>query len=92
MDDVLSGAEYFVVIVAEILSENHEVQIVHHKEGLSAEQLNRSYGTNLNQRQLVYVAPEFQEAPFHQPWRRYPAETAKYAHISAGYDLWIASV
>ena len=91
-DDVAGGAEQVVVVIAEALSRDHQVDILHHKPALTSEQLARFYGADLQQVRLRYVPEVTAEVSWARPWRRYPAERSRYAKVTGEYELLIASV
>lgn len=91
-DSVVGGAEYVVAVIAEALSRDHEVDIIHHKPGLTTRALARAYGTDNSRVGLRFVAKDREGSPWTNPWRRYRRERARYADIGEGYDLYIASI
>jgi glycosyltransferase involved in cell wall biosynthesis len=91
-DGVVGGAEYVVAVMAEALSRDHAVDIIHHKPALTADALQAAYGTDLSRVGLCYVAKDRTSSAVANPWRRYRRERARYAHAGRGYDLYIASV
>ena len=53
------GSERCVAVLAEALSQCHEVEIIHHvKAAVDADEFGSHYGTNLSKVKLRYVAPE----------------------------------
>ena len=86
--NVLGGAEYYVSVVAEALSRHHQVDLLHHKPGLTPEQLLTHYGTKLDAEQLRYIPFDNASVSLLDPLRRYRHERC----LSEGYDLFIASI
>ena len=91
-DGVVGGAEYVVAVIAEALSRDHAVDIIHHKPELTTEALQTAYGTDVSRVGLRYVPKDRTSNAWTNPWRRYRRERARYAEAGRGYDLYIASV
>ena len=91
-DGVVGGAEYVVAVIAEALSHEHAVDIIHHKPELTTAALERAYGTDVSRVGLRYVAKDRTSNAWTNPWRRYRRERARYEEAGRGYDLYIASV
>jgi glycosyltransferase involved in cell wall biosynthesis len=91
-DGAVGGAEYVVAVMAEALSRDHAVDILHHKPELTTDVLQAAYGTDVSRVGLRYVARDRTPNPWTNPWRRYRRERARYAHLGRGYDLYIATV
>jgi len=89
---VVGGAEYVVAVMAEALSRDHTVDIIHHQPELTSEALQAAYGTDVSRVGLRYVAPDRSVSSWTNPVRRYRRERARYAQAGSGYDLYIASV
>src|SRR3954471_465103 len=89
-DGVVGGAEYVVAVMAEALSRDHAVDIIHHKPELTTEALQAAYGTDVSRVGLRYVAKDRGSNAWTSPWRRYRRERARYADVGRGYDLYIA--
>lgn len=91
-DNVAGGAEYVVATIAEALSDDHDVDILHHKARLTTEALTLAYATDMSRVTLRYI-PRIPSTSF---WsntvRRDTAERNKYASVDRQYDLMIASV
>ena len=89
----IGGCEYSVAILAEALSREHFVEIIHHKTYLERTTLAAFSGTELNNVKLRYVEPEpFSHGSSHLPWKRYRESKAWHANLSEPYDLFIAFV
>lgn len=88
----VGGSEYYVAIVAQALCREHQVDLLHHKPNLTAEQLTTLYGTELNGVRLRYMEPEDSDISSVNPLRYYREVRAKSASLSQGYELFIASI
>lgn len=87
------GAEGLVAVLAQLLAQFHEVDLVHHRPDLTAEQLYELSGVDLADVRLRYVQPEgYSTSPSLNPWRRYNSARAWHANLSQPYDLFIASL
>ncbi len=91
-DDVAGGAEQVVVVIAEALARDHQVDLLHHKSALTLERLAHLYGADLRGVRLRHVPAITAEISWAEPWNRYRAERSRYAGITREYDLLIASV
>src|SRR4051812_46429623 len=89
---VVGGAEYVVAVMAEALSRDHSVDIIHHQPGLTTDALQAAYGTDVSRVGLRYVARDSSASSWTNPVSRYRRERARYAEVGRGYDLYIASV
>lgn len=86
----IGGAESTVAILADALSEAHQVEIVHHRSALRLEALREVSGTRLDAVGLRYVEPEpYSFGSSHIPWRRYRDARAWRAALSEPYDLFV---
>lgn len=89
----VGGAEISVARLAEALATQHAVEIVHHKQTVTREQLARYSGTSLASVSLRYVEPEpYSFGTSHVPWRRYKEAQRWRATLSAPYDLFVSFV
>ena len=84
----IGGCEVSVAILAEALSENHAVNIVHHRQSLTAPTLAEFSRTDLTNVQLTYLVP----APYsfgssHNIARRYSEARRWRAELSEPYDF-----
>jgi glycosyltransferase involved in cell wall biosynthesis len=89
---VAGGAEHVVAVMAEALSGDHTVDIIHHQPGLTTDALQTAYGTDVSRVELRYVPRDPSVSSWTNPVRRYRRERARYAEAGRGYDLYIASV
>lgn len=89
----LGGSELAVVLLAEALRQRrHQVELVHHRPSLTAEQLTRFTGVDLSGVRLRYVAYEgYSFGTSHNPWQRYQEAQTWQAALSEPYDLFINS-
>lgn len=86
----IGGCEYAVAVLAEALAQTHQVDIVHHRPGLTAEQLANNTGADLGGVGMHYFAPE--EPAWvggSNPWRRFQEAKQWQAALSEPYDLFI---
>lgn len=84
------GAEQFVAVIAEALSQNHEVCIVHHKEALTSQALEEYSGCDLSQVTLKFISPERDDSHRRRtPWTRLFAARKWRRELSAGSDIFI---
>jgi glycosyltransferase involved in cell wall biosynthesis len=89
----IGGSEHMSAVMAEALAGKHQVDLLHHIPGLSAERLAATSGTNLGGVRLRYFKPEA-EPPVRSrdPRRRYEAARRWHAALGEGYDLFVAVV
>ena len=89
----IGGSESVAAVLAEAFTRGHQVDILHHIDGLSADKLADTFGVKLDGVRLRYVPPDYDPKPyFRDPRRRYEAARAWHAGLSEGYDLFIAIV
>jgi L-malate glycosyltransferase len=85
------GAEQFIAVLAEAMSHDHEVCIVHHKESLQLRVLEEYSGCDLSRVTHRYVPMERDESHRQRtPWSRYLAARAWRRVLSEGSDVFIA--
>lgn len=92
VDQAAGGAEQVVVVTAEALSRHHQVDILHHKPGMTPAQLELAYGADLSRVRLRFVPAVYGESPWTTPWKRYRVERGRYREVTREYDLLLASV
>jgi glycosyltransferase involved in cell wall biosynthesis len=86
----LGGADLSVVVLAEELRKGHQVDIVHHQPGLSAQALVAAFGCDLEGVRLRYAPRQPDPSrEYHNPWRRFREARAWQADLSQPYDLCI---
>lgn len=86
----IGGSEHSVVVLAEALRKDHEVEIVHHLPSLTKTELADFFGVDLSPVRLRYVAPEPNPlGSSHSPWKRYREARAWQGALSEPYDLFI---
>ncbi len=84
------GAEQFIAVLAEALSQGHEVCLVHHKVSLTSKSLEDYTGCDLGRVALRYVAPKPDDSHrCRTPWTRYRETTAWRRELSEGSDVFI---
>jgi len=86
----IGGSEITVAVLAESLAGRHQVEIVHHKPGMSLQRLAEISGAELSAVRMRYVALE--PYPFgsaQTPWQRYREARNWQAALSEPYDLFI---
>jgi L-malate glycosyltransferase len=89
----IGGAENVVAVIANVLTNEHEVEVVHHINGLRLETLVQSSGLDLKGVRLRYVERDRDTNPYHRnPLLRYRAARAWHATLSQPYDLFIATL
>ena len=87
----IGGSESMVAVLAEALSREHQVELLHHIPALSADRLAESSGTDLSNVRLRYFEPDYNPTERHRdPRRRYEASRKWNAALSEPYDLFIA--
>jgi L-malate glycosyltransferase len=88
----VGGAENMVAVLAEAISAEHQVEIVHHTPTLTAGRLTLSSGADLSAVRLRYVERDTHDpTPYHRsPRRRCAAARSWHAELSAPYDLFVA--
>ncbi|HEX7335248.1 MAG TPA: glycosyltransferase family 4 protein [Pyrinomonadaceae bacterium] len=87
----IGGAESLTAVLAEaMLSDGHDVDILHRIPTISVRGLTDNYGTTLDGVRLQYVDPE-REPPVltRNPWRRYETERRRHAWLSEPYDVFV---
>ena len=90
----IGGAESVMAVLAEaMLSEGHDVDVLHRIPALSVRGLADNFGTTLDGVRLRYVDTE-REPPVltGNPLRRYEAERRRHAWLSEPYDVFVAIV
>lgn len=89
----VGGSETLVALVAESLAREHEVEIVHHIEGLTAEKMAAASGADLSRVRTRFVARDFEPTPYRaNPLERYRAARDWHAALSSPYDLFVATL
>jgi glycosyltransferase involved in cell wall biosynthesis len=89
----VGGCEISVARLAEALSKQHTVEIIHHKPALTREQLAAYSGTDLSAVSLRYAQPEAYEfGSSRYPWRRYKDARLWRSSFSRPYDLFVSFV
>ncbi|HEX7316869.1 MAG TPA: glycosyltransferase [Pyrinomonadaceae bacterium] len=89
----IGGSESVAALLAEALAVGHDVELVHHIEGLVPRVLADAFGANLDGVRLRYVKPDYDPTPyFRNPLRRYKVARGWFAELSEPYDLFIAIV
>lgn len=86
----LGGAEGSIAVLAEALGRHRDVQIVHHRASLTAQQLEELFAVDLSAVRLRYVEPEphtFGDSRW--PGRRYQEAREWQRAVSCPYDLFI---
>ena len=79
-----------VAILAEAISELHEVELLHHRVDLTLDQLAQVSGTDLGSARLRYVAADpYSFGSSHNPRSRYREARSWHATLSKPYDLFI---
>jgi glycosyltransferase involved in cell wall biosynthesis len=87
----VGGSEYMITVLAEALSRYHDVEVVHHQEGLTTERLAELFGADLERVAMRYVPPLRRHAVRSlNPWRKYRAERSRYAELSRSADLFVS--
>ena len=87
----IGGSEISVALLAETVARAHEVEIVHHKESFTAENLFLVCGVDLKDVSFRYVEPEdYSFGTSWNPWRRYHESRSWQAHLSKPYDLFVS--
>lgn len=84
------GSEYLVAVLAEALSRDHDVELVHHNALLTREQLRNFTGSRL-ETVAVSCVPHQERSSERSalPWVRYRQARAWHRTLSAGRDLFI---
>ena len=89
----LGGTEYCVALLAETLSQGHEVDLIHHRPSFDKDAFLKMFGTDLSAvhvRQVPYNPEIFGQSRL--PWRRYQQSRAWHAEVSQGYDYFLAFI
>lgn len=88
----ISGGARFVAVLAESLAETHEVEIVHHRQDFSAEQIGPALGVDLSGIRFRYLPPRGQQKTASlNPFRRLVEESEWGAEISRPYDIFFSA-
>jgi L-malate glycosyltransferase len=86
----IGGSEITVAVLAEVLSRQHQVDIVHHKAYMTLDRLAAISGTDLSAARMRYVEVEpYSFGSGHAAWRRYKEARTWQAALSEPYDLFI---
>src|SRR5215831_19702811 len=90
------GSEYVVTVLARALSERHQVEIIHHNQTLTLDQLAELSGLDVSPVQLRLISRQERPGPrlpsgVRNLPTRYLAEIGWYADLSRPYDLFINS-
>lgn len=86
----IGGCEYSVAVLAEGLGHSLDVEIVHHRPGLTPEALAEFAGVDLGPVGMRYVAYEpFAQGVSHNPLKRHREARSWQASLSAPYDIFI---
>lgn len=89
----IGGSESMVAVLAEALSREHQVELLHCIHALSADLLAESSGADLSNVRLRYVEADHDLTQYSRnPWRRYNASLKWHAALSKPYDVFIAVV
>lgn len=84
------GSEQFLAVIAEALSETHEVTIAHHKPAAAEAAWGELSGCDLSRVAFRHVAMELDpSSACRTPWSRYRAARAWRREITDGCDLFI---
>lgn len=89
---VLGGSEMAISVLAEALSESHQVEIVHHNDSRNLKRLAEFSKTDLSRVSYRVVTPEYEAPVLSLNWRRYRDAPRWYEKLSKPYDLFICSV
>jgi L-malate glycosyltransferase len=86
----IGGAECSIAVLAEALGQYHDVEIVHHRASLSAQQLEKLFDVDLSAVSLRYVEPESNSfGDSRWPGRRYEEARKWHRSVSQPYELFI---
>ena len=90
----IGGAESLTAVLAEaMLSDGHDVDILHRGPAISVPGLTDNYGTTLDGLRLRYVDMECEPPVLtRNPLRRYEAERHRHAWLSEPYDVFVSIV
>ena len=86
----IGGTESCVALLAETLSRQHRVEIVHHRPSLTTSLLGETFGVNLEGVRMRYAHYD-EPGNFSrmEPWSRYPRLKEWHAELSKPYDVFI---
>lgn len=84
----VGGSEYIVVVLAEALAQEHQVEIIHHFPSLTAEHFADRFGVDPKALALRYQ-PREQPPQSAIPWRRHLEERRWHTSLSEPYELFI---
>jgi len=89
-DSGIGGGEYSVAVLAEALAREHEVEILHHRRSLTADQLAELFSVELRNVRLRYVTydPD-RRSNGHNPLRAYREAKNWHSKLSKPFDLFI---
>jgi glycosyltransferase involved in cell wall biosynthesis len=87
------GADFLIAVAAQALRGNHQVEIIHHREWMTAAKLSNFFQLDLDGISLRYCPPSKVGwlALTTRWWRLRAEQKAWNAHLSAPYDLFINS-
>jgi glycosyltransferase involved in cell wall biosynthesis len=84
------GSEVSVAVLAESLAKNHDVEILHYRPGMTAENLGAFAAVDLtNVRMLLMNRQSGNESVAKTPWGRYRAERMRDIALNKKYDVFI---
>ena len=87
----IGGAQFVAALLAEALAKDHQVDLFHRLPSITVDELAANSGTNLNNVQLHYV--DTNSAPHlsrRNPLKHYRDSRKILAHLSEGYDVFVA--
>ena len=85
----LGGTEVCVAVLVDALSRRHNVEIVHHRKGLSVDELATFSGTNLAGVTLRFVPHSRPSYDSLQPWKRLVSARSWQVELSSPYDVFV---
>jgi glycosyltransferase involved in cell wall biosynthesis len=89
-DSGIGGGEYSVAVLAEALGKQHEVEILHHRRLLTADQLAELFDVDLTSVRLRYIKYEpDRRNNGHSSWGAYREAKSWHSNLSKPYDLFI---
>jgi len=86
----IGGCEFSVAVLAEALAREHEVDIIHHKPSLTAQQLSVTFDVDLSAVRMRYLPYQsYKVTDAWNPRKRYQGAKNWYASLSEPYELFI---
>jgi hypothetical protein len=86
----IGGSEFMMAVLAEGLSVDHDVSIIHHQPEMTRQRLSDLFGITLKSVELTYVPPRPRNTvATANPWRKFCAARSRYSDLSEAFDVFV---